>query len=75
MQLFDLFIILVSLCIGWFSTTGSKTQFVRLVDIFFYGPFLIYIGFQFDDLFIRSILFFMGSTTITYNLKNYIEAM
>ena len=69
----DFLVILFSLIIGWHATSGKKTQFVRLVDVFAYGPFLIYLGFKFENNLIRNMLFFMGCTTMTYNLKNYIE--
>ena len=33
--------------IGWFTATNrGKTQSVRLIDIFIYGPYLTYIAFQ-----------------------------
>lgn len=62
--------------IGWYTANGnSKTQYVRLVDIFIYGPYLTYLAIQpayvftiFDKLF----LLFLGITTITYNGKNYL---
>jgi hypothetical protein len=64
--------------IGWFTATKKgKTQSVRLIDIFIYGPYLTYIAFQesyilsmFDKLF----LVFLGVTTITYNGRNYLAA-
>jgi len=64
-------IILLSLLLGWATSTGVKSQWVRLVDIFLYGPFLIWLGLQQEDVFIQTILLLMGSTTISYNLKNY----
>lgn len=73
MQHFDVVILLFSLIIGWIATDGHKTQFVRLIDILFYGPFLIRVGMEFNNKYIRAILFLMGGTTITYNLKNYID--
>ena len=73
MLVFDVIIIIVFLVIGYMATTGAKTQFVRLLDVFIYGPFLIILGFQFENLIIRYLLFFMGATTIAYNLKNYVE--
>ena len=67
-------IAILGLIIGFFTTTGIKSQFVRLLDIFIYGPFLIWAGFtQSNYIIVQSVLIFMGSTTITYNLKNYIE--
>jgi len=49
-------VIIVGLYLGHISTTGSKTQTIRLLDIFVIGPLMI----------------FFGATTITYNLKNYL---
>jgi hypothetical protein len=73
MEKLDILIILLSLIIGWISTIGFKSQWVRLIDIFIYGPFLIYVGMQIDNKFIRAIMLFMGATTISYNLKNLIK--
>lgn len=67
-------VIIISGLIGIYSTTvGVKTQLVRLIDIFIYGPFFIWLGFtraQRD--WERVLLFFVGATTITYNLRNYL---
>jgi hypothetical protein len=66
-------VIIISALIGWYSTVGVKTQLVRLIDIFIYGPFFIWLGFtraQRD--WERVLLFFVGATTITYNLRNYL---
>ena len=33
--------------LGWFLANGnSKTQYVRLLDVFIYGPYLTYLAFQ-----------------------------
>lgn len=68
--------IIFGLFIGYFSSDGIKTQNVRLVDIFLYGPILIWIAFtQIKDSsysnFIRILLIILGTTTIAYNYKNY----
>ena len=80
LSLFDNLFILVSALIGWYSTSGKKSQFVRLFDIFVYGPALILIGKVIKNnqtfntpLIIAYFLFFLGTTTITYNLRNYLE--
>lgn len=65
-------LIIFSLLLGWVSTTGAKTQFVRLIDVFVYGPFLIYTSTLVDNVLIKSGLIIMGGTTISYNLKNYL---
>jgi hypothetical protein len=63
--------------LGWILANGnSKTQYVRLLDIFIYGPYLTYLAFQTNYIFniIEKIfLLFLGITTITYNGKNYLH--
>ena len=65
--------------IGWFTSNGqSKTQYVRLVDIFIYGPYLTYLAFQNEyifSIFEKIFILFLGITTITYNGKNYLKIM
>jgi hypothetical protein len=78
MELVAIFaIVVVSFFIGWFSATGfGKGQYVRLIDIFLYGPFLIYIGMKKTytfSLIEQVFLLFLGATTITYNARNYLE--
>jgi hypothetical protein len=62
--------------LGWIVATGSsKTQSVRLVDIFIYGPYLTYLAFQKDYVFStveKVFLLFLGVTTISYNARNYL---
>jgi len=62
--------------IGWILATGSgKAQWVRLVDVFLYGPYLLYLSFQTNYVFNtveKMFLAFLGATTITYNLRNYL---
>lgn len=69
----DILVIIFSLVVGFIATNGYKAQIVRVIDVLFYGPFLIYVGSQFDNLYTRYFLFFMGATTISYNLKNFIK--
>ena len=63
--------------IGWYLANGeSKAQYVRLVDVFIYGPYLTYLAFQ--DKYVFNIiekifLVFLGITTITYNYRNYLK--
>ena len=63
--------------LGWILAIGSsKTQYVRLVDIFIYGPYLTYLAFQTNYTFTiveKIFLLFLGVTTITYNGKNYLQ--
>lgn len=62
--------------IGWTLANGSsKTQGVRLVDIFLYGPYLAYLAFQTEYVFSdveKVFLLFLGMTTVTYNARNYL---
>lgn len=72
-NLVDIIIIIISGLIGIYSTSGVKSQFVRLIDVFVYGPFFIWLGFARSKNYIeKTSLFFVGATTLTYNLKNYI---
>ena len=78
-------IIILGLILGYKTTTGVKSQNIRLLDIYVIGPIMIYIGIRYyilsskikrtcpliDKLFSLLLIFF-GSTTITYNYRNYI---
>lgn len=61
--------------IGWISTNGKKSQYVRLLDIFIYGPILIYVSTVINNFYLKIIILFMGITTISYNLRNYIHLL
>jgi hypothetical protein len=61
--------------LGYITTDGTKTQTIRLLDVFLIGPLMIYFGYMSKHVSIFSMLLtFFGATTITYNLKNYIYA-
>lgn len=64
-------LILISLLVGWLTTTGVKSQFVRLGDILLYGPFLIWVATMIEETWIKVILIIMGGTTIAYNARNW----
>lgn len=63
--------------LGWYIASGNeKTQLVRLINIFVYGPYLIFLGLQnmyvfteFEKLF----LLFFGAIAILYNTRNYLH--
>jgi intracellular septation protein A len=65
--------------LGWYLSNGqSKTQYVRLADVFIYGPYLTYLAFQKEYIFStfeKVFILFLGITTITYNGKNYLKIM
>jgi hypothetical protein len=69
-------IIALGLFLGHTSTTGTKTQTIRLLDVFLIGPIMIYVGYVGIKIkpisFFSTLLVFFGATTITYNLKNYL---
>lgn len=77
-------IILIFASIYWSyalaKNDNQKTQMIRLIDIFIYGPFLIWLSvflFQskkvnYYNMFIITTLLIMGGTTIGYNLSNYL---
>lgn len=63
--------------LGWILADGrSKTQFVRLIDVILYGPYLAYIAYQKEYIFSnleKIFLLFLGITTITYNARNMLR--
>ena len=65
--------------VGWLIASGeSKTQYVRLVDIFIYGPYLTYLAFQKEytfSIFEKIFILWLGITTISYNGRNYLKVM
>lgn len=68
-------VIILGLCLGWASTTGQKSQNIRMLDIIIIGPLMIYFGWNSNHvlLILRLVLIFFGATTITYNLKNFLK--
>lgn len=71
-----LVIIFIALVLGFISTTGVKSQWIRLVDVFIIGPVMIYLGndgYTLTNNILYLALIFFGATTITYNLKNYLH--
>ena len=71
-----LYVILIAmfLVVGWYSTLGIKSQLVRLMNIFVYGPSLIWLSFTTNNLLVKVLLIILGSTTISYNTRNYISS-
>jgi len=70
-----MFLLILFLYVGWVFST-QKTQWVRLIDVFVYGPYLIYLSMQDQYVFSvyeKTFLLFLGATTITYNLRNYLQ--
>lgn len=49
--------------------TGDKSQIVRLLDVFFVGPWMIRAGNKQDD----QVLAILGILTIIYNGANFLE--
>jgi hypothetical protein len=69
--------LVICLLVGWVVASGKgKHQWVRLIDVFLYGPLLLLFVFVPHSLtysWVPYFLIFLGATTITYNLRNYIE--
>jgi hypothetical protein len=61
------------------TTTGveelSKSQNIRLIDIFVIAPFLIYVGNKAKGIssIERNMLYAVGIATLLYNGKNYLK--
>ena len=53
----------------------SKSQNIRLIDVFIISPFLIYVGNKAEGIssFERNMLYIIGVATLIYNGKNYIK--
>ena len=53
----------------------SKSQNIRLIDVFIIAPFLIYVGNKAKGIssFERNMLYIIGVATLIYNSKNYIK--
>jgi len=73
----EILLLFVFLLVGWRLATGyNKTNGVRLVDVFIYGPYLIYLSMQHNYVFSvyeKIFLLFLGATTISYNARNYLR--
>jgi hypothetical protein len=53
---------------------GLNVQTIRLIDVLFIGPFLIYVGTNKElSLPIRLALIGLGAATIIYNGNNYLK--
>lgn len=48
----------------------AKPQFIRLIDVFIIGPYLLWLSKDYKD-FNKQLLIFFGATTIGYNARNY----
>lgn len=63
--------------IGWILAPGrSKAQWIRLVDVFVYGPFLLTIAFWpaiAATPWATALLIFLGASTVTYNGRNWLS--
>lgn len=56
-----------------FFNNGDKSQFIRILDILFIGPFMIYMSYIGNEhIYLRIILAILGILTILYNFNNYI---
>ena len=69
--------VVVFAVIGWLAATGvEKAQYVRLVDVFLYGPYLVYLAMKQTYTFSvgeKIFLLFFGTTTVSYNLRNLLQ--
>lgn len=70
--------IMLGAIMGWLSTSGDKSQWIRILDIAMFGPLLILISLQpevLERLNVQIVVGFLGASTITYNLKNFLSQM
>jgi hypothetical protein len=75
-NIFAPILVIIFAVIGWFLASGfGKTQYVRVIDVLLYGPYLIYLAFKQTYTFSlgeKIVLLFFGATTVTYNLRNFL---
>ncbi len=68
------FAIIFGVLLGWYSTSGVKSQFVRILDIAVWGPLVIWAGVLVKEpKWVKWLLVLIGSATIAYNLRNYLS--
>ena len=65
-------LIIIFLVVGWFTTSGIKSQLIRLGDIFLFGPFLIWTATQVEYWWAKVILIAFGASTMAYNARNWL---
>ncbi len=59
---------------GWTTSTGVKSQAVRLIDVWALGPLMVYAAtIRNPEDFVRQALAFTGASTVTYNARNYMR--
>lgn len=69
-------IIVIGWILGWRipgnpgQPGGPKAQWVRLLDVVFIGPIMIYAGSERGD-WIGLILILLGAATMSFNLRNF----
>ncbi len=68
------FFLILGFVVGWYSSIGIKSQFIRLLDVVVWGPLVIWAGYLVKDpKWVKWLLVSIGSATIAYNLKNFIH--
>lgn len=55
------------------TPTGEKSQLVRLMDVFVFGPLMIQASRSQEKNYFKTALFLIGIGTILYNGVNYLE--
>ena len=72
-------LIIIFAIFGWLSAPGfSKGQYIHLIDVLVYGPYLIYLAMKKTYTFSvaeKVFLLFFGTTTVTYNLRNFLSRL
>ena len=55
------------------APSGNKTQLIRLLDVFLFGPLMIAAAADQDSKYFRTALLLVGLGTIVYNGANYLQ--
>jgi uncharacterized membrane protein len=72
-------LLVLGLVLGWVSTSGAKTQMVRIIDVVILGPVMIVAGgivMQRERAgpgarVLGAVLVLFGAATIAYNARNF----
>lgn len=66
-------LVILFLVAGWFTSSGVKSQWVRLGDVFLLGPFLIWVATQVQQRWVKVLLIAFGASTMAYNARNWLH--
>lgn len=64
---------IIFLVVGWLSTSGVKSQWIRMGDVLLFGPILIISATQVPQIWLKVSLIAFGASTMSYNARNWLQ--